>query len=133
MVRVAGRRLHLPAEQQRVLLRHQQLAVVGNRRPAAPLHQRRVRRLALRRALLLNLPDLAGGDFPAVVFLQTRQPLVRREWLAGNRDLSLRKPRQSHADQARHDAVVETVPRALRHAALALDPARPPPPRVSFL
>ena len=40
VVGVSRRRLHLAAYQQRVLLGHQQLAVKGNGRPAAAVHQR---------------------------------------------------------------------------------------------
>src|ERR1035438_817927 len=35
MVGIAGRGLHLASEQQRVLMRHEQLSVIGYRRPAA--------------------------------------------------------------------------------------------------
>src|ERR1035438_3949127 len=40
VIAVSGRRLHFSADQQRVLMRHQQLAVEGNRRPTAVIHQR---------------------------------------------------------------------------------------------
>ena len=43
VIGVAGRRLHLAAEQERVLMRDEQLAVVGNRRPAGAFHERGVR------------------------------------------------------------------------------------------
>src|ERR1019366_3356315 len=44
MVGVAGRCLHFAPEQQRVLVRHEQLAVMRYRRPAASLHERAVER-----------------------------------------------------------------------------------------
>lgn len=43
VVGVAGRRLHLAAEQERVLVRDEQLAVVGNGRSAGAFHERGVR------------------------------------------------------------------------------------------
>jgi len=59
MVGVTGRGLDLAAEQQRVLMRHQQLAVVGNRRPAGFFHQRAVER---------TVPRLAFGMKPGYFF-----------------------------------------------------------------
>src|ERR1017187_9305171 len=44
MVAIARRRLDFATEEQRVLMRHQQLAVIGYRRPAAPLHESAVQR-----------------------------------------------------------------------------------------
>ena len=57
VVGVTGGRLHLAAHEQRVLMRHEQLAVVGNRGPAGFLHQRAVERTVPRLAFGLKLCD----------------------------------------------------------------------------
>ena len=62
VVGVAGRRLHLAAHQQRVLVRHQQLAVVGNGRPPHAVHQRIVATDTARAAVFHDLCQFGGGN-----------------------------------------------------------------------
>ena len=62
VIGITGRRLHLSAHQQRVLMRDQQFAVEGNRRPAARVHEHIVKRLFSRRGLLLQLRDLRRAE-----------------------------------------------------------------------
>ena len=54
MIRQAGHRLHLTAKQQRVLMAHQQLAVIRNGRPPAAIHQSVVARCTFGAALGRN-------------------------------------------------------------------------------
>ena len=63
VVRVAVRRLHLAAHEQRVLMRHEQLAVERNRGPAGLVHQRAVERNIFRFALVADLRDFFARNF----------------------------------------------------------------------
>ena len=56
VIGVAGGGLHLAAHQQRVLVRDQQLAVEGNRRPAAGVHEHIVKRSDFRRQPAASAP-----------------------------------------------------------------------------
>ena len=82
VVGVAGRGLHLAAEQQGILMRHEQLAVIGDRRPAAALHERAVQRHAFDAALLAELLDLRLRESGPVIFFQRGDALVGRDRLA---------------------------------------------------
>ena len=117
------RGLHLAADQQRVLVRDQQLAIVGNGRPAATLHEGAVAGNASRAAARDNLPEFVRGDLPAVILFQIRERLR----LAGDPALASGEARQRHAQQARNHALVESVARLLGDAAFFLDPACAPP------
>ncbi len=123
MVGVAGRGLHLAAEQQRVLMRHQQLAVIGNGRPAASLHERAVERHPFDGALLAELLDFRLGDPPAVVFFQRGDALVGRDRLAAKREAAIGQAGQRHAHHAAHHALLEAVARFLGDAPFRFHPA----------
>ena len=82
MVGIAGRCLHFAPEQQRVLVRHEQLAVMRYRRPTASLHERAVERYAFNRALLAELLNFGLGNSAAVVFFNRGDAFVGLDWLA---------------------------------------------------
>ena len=56
MIGVTGRRLDFPAQQQGVLMRDEQLAVAGNRRPARAFQERGMRGYAPRVTIIADLP-----------------------------------------------------------------------------
>ena len=60
VVRVSGRRLHLAAQQQRILVGDEQLPIVLHRRPATAVHDGVVQSHAFRLALEAHPPQLVG-------------------------------------------------------------------------
>src|ERR1035441_6181281 len=123
MVGIAGRRLDFAPEQQRVLMRHQQLTIIGYRGPAAPLHECAVQRHPFNRALLAQLLDGRLGYPALVVFFQCRDAFVGRDGLAAQRKAAIGQASQRHAHHAANDALLKAVPRLLGHAPFGLDPA----------
>src|ERR1035437_3495027 len=124
MVGIAGGRLDFATEEQRVLMRHQQLAVIGYCRPAAPLHESAVQRYPFNRALLAQLLDGRLGYTDLVVFFQCGNAFVGRDGLAVQRKAAIGQASQRHAHHAADHALLTAVPRFLGHTPFGLDPAR---------
>ena len=113
MIGVTGRGLHLATEQQGVLMRDEQLAVIGYGWPTGALHQHAVQRHALNGALLAELLDLRLRDAAAVVFGERRDALVGWDWLAAQGEGYAHAFRKAAAIRAaidrrhaRHDAPI---------------------------
>jgi len=70
-----GGRLHFAADQQRVLLRDQQLPIVGNLPPAGTFYQRAGATDTACASIFQDADELLGRDDAAVVFAHIRQQL----------------------------------------------------------
>src|ERR1039458_5858383 len=116
----------MDAHQQRVLMRHQQLAVVRNGRPPHAVHQRIVATHPARAAVFHDVRQLGGGNFLAVILLRAGHQLG----LAAHRVLALGEARDGHSQQPGDHAAVEPVARLLGNLALFLHPTGAPPRHV---
>ncbi len=93
MVGVSRGCLDFAAHQQRVLLGHQQLSIVGHGRPAAAVHQGIVHGDAAPIALVPHFIDVGRSEFAVVVFFQVGEQLR----LSGNREAALGGAGDRHA------------------------------------
>src|ERR1035438_10307997 len=133
MVGVTRRGLHLAAEKQGILVRHQQLSIERNGRPAGPVHEERVQGDAPGPAFLAHSGDFRGGNPATVIFLEGRQPPVGRGRTAPGGKAAAAQSRQAHADQSPDKSLLKAVPGFFRDASLLLHPAGPAPPHVNLV
>src|SRR5208282_869715 len=75
VIRISGRSLHLSADQQSVLVRDEQFAIVRDRGPTRAVHERVVDTDALGGTFLTKSHDFREGNSVLVVFLQRRRVL----------------------------------------------------------
>jgi len=133
MVGVAGRSLHLAAQQQGVLVRDEELAIVGDGRPTAALHQRVMQRGPLGGAFLAEPLDFGGGNPAPIILFQRGDALIGAERLAAQVEPAAGQTSQRHADHSTQDALLEAIARLPGNAGLGLHPACAPPPHVGRL
>ena len=124
MVRIASRGLDFPAFKQRILLRHEQLAVKLDFRETGPGKQLFVQRHALTFRLLLDAFQFGRFDPASVKFFETSKLFVRGHVLAGKAETALGKTGDRHAQQSGNHAVVKAVPRFFRRLQLFIERTR---------
>ena len=122
-----GRRLHLAADQQRVLVGDQELPVVRNSGPSAAFHEGVMARDAAHAAFVHNALHFGRPHPAAIIFLERWQ----RARLALDRMACPPvNPAMRHADQAGDHAAVEAVARLFGDAPFLFHPARAAPGHV---
>src|SRR5579872_6387641 len=119
MVAEPGRPLNFAADQQCILVRNQQLPVVGNRRPAAAVHQDIVQRNTVLFRVRPDLFQLFHGNAVGEILLNCG-PLADLGVYV--RD-AFRYSRESHAEHARQESSLESVAGVLGNLSFLFDPA----------
>src|SRR5208282_3318948 len=109
VIGVARRRLNFAAEQQSVLVGDEESAVIGNGRPADALHERIVERHSLDRTLFAELREFPGRNLAAIILFEGRNPLVRRDRMAGQSKAAVGEASEGQANQAADDSLLEAV------------------------
>ena len=126
VVGVASRGLDLAADEERVLVGDQQLAVVGNRGPAAAVHQSLVQGFSRGCGFPAKTLDLLGGDLAPVVIGQRGKTLPGWHGFAGKIEPTSGQTGQAHAGQALEETLLETVARPGGLPAFLVHPAVSP-------